>query len=989
MPNVLINSFNTGEISGLCESRSDLAKFSSACRTLENAVPLVEGGAKKMPGTYFAGTTKNGTTNKARLVPFQFSTEQGAILEFSAGIVRVWEGATEGSWSLGLALQVPGSDYNPATLYAVGDKVLIGPFAYVSQSHLGVFLGAINITAPYGTTNAGTIQITFSLSGTTALSVTKTGLSPNQGINIALGSTASNNSASAIEAAIRSLVSLNISGYNYVDLSAWTVTPDPTYYASPWTTVPPLPGSIPPTTFWAFYDSNWEAVCTLANQNDQFPLIDGGPNFNTSYWQPQTISAWPPIELVVPYLEADLFALDCSTQSADVLWIFHPNYPPGMIQRLSANSWQYSLTLPGQQPGEPAYRGTLGVVKTGFSALGQNITLISQANPCVIVLASNPASQPFQDGSRIYINECSGLVSLNEGEFLVSGMTYGSVTVSVTDSSGTTTTVTGIGWSFTPQDPSTGANIDSSSYQQYTGGGYAAQVVAVFAATGDYPACGALYQERLCVGGSDNNPTQMNGSVQDDYPDFICDPNADDYAVQYTLVSNQVNQLLNMVGTPNALVIGTSGGVWVVAGSNNSSLSQTDVTASLQSSQGVSSLQPQVVNGSAIFVSRSSRIVTFMAYNFVTNAWDNTDLTRLNRNITIGTSAAMSGIAQTAFQMEPYPIYWAVRNDGQLIGLVFNTQDQVYAWFRVNMGAGLIESVAVISGQNQEDQIVVVVNRTINGVTQRYVEYFMPQELFGQLSNAFFVNCGLQWQGVGPFNITGITNAVPAVVTASGHTLVNGQTVAIANAQGMTQVNTNPLQAWTVANVSGDTFQLQGSDSTAWGAYTGGGTVEQVTNQVTGMSYLMGQNVTAVGDEAVIFTEIVTADTVVFGSYANQITIGLPYTSTIEPMNPVLGDLKNTSKSKRQKFTRVNLSMFESVGGMVGTDANHLYKIDYTQGTPNPLPPGSPAMLFTGNVINDLDAEWTDEGTIHIVHSDPFPFTLRSVTPRLSVAEEG
>ena len=768
------------------------------------------------------------------------------------------------------------------------------------------------------------------------------------------------------------------------------IPPDPPPPPPP----PPVPAPVPsPTGATQFFcsNSNWNGECVAANQNDEFPLIDSGGiiSWNTTYWEPANSSTWTPIELVVPYTEADLFALDCSTQSADVLWVFHPNYPPGMIQRLSANSWVYSLALPGQQPGEPAYRGTLDVVKTGYSALGQNITLISQANPCVIVLASNPASQPFQDGSRIYINECSGLVSLNQGEFLVSGMTYGSVTVSVTDSSGTTTNVTGIGWYFTPQDPNTGASIDSSSYQQYTGGGFAVQVVAMFAATGDYPACGALYQERLMVGGSDNNPTQLNGSVEDDYPDFICDPNADDYAVQYTLVSNQVNQLLNMVGTPNALVIGTSGGVWVVAGSNNSSLSQTDVTASQQSSQGVSALQPQVVNGSAIFVSRSSRIVTFMAYNFVTDAWDNTDLTRLNRNITIGTSAAMSGIAQTAFQMEPYPIYWAVRNDGQLIGLVFNTQDQVYAWFRVNMGSGLIESVAVISGQNQEDQIVVVVNRTINGVTQRYVEYFMPQELFSQLSNAFFVNCGLQWQGVGPFTITGITNANPAVVTAPGHTLVNGQTVAIAGVLGMTQVNTNPLQAWTVANVSGNTFQLQGSDSTAWGAYTGGGTVEQVTNQVTGMSYLMGQNVTAVGDEAVIFTGIVTADTVVFGSYANQITIGLPYTSTIEPMNPVLGDLKNTSKSKRQKFPRVNLSMFESVGGMVGTDANHLYKIDYTQGTPNPLPPGSPAMLFTGNVINDLDAEWTDEGTIHIVHSDPFPFTLRSVTPRLSVAEEG
>jgi hypothetical protein len=1057
--NVLINSLNTGEVSGLVSDRSDLSKYGSACKKLENFLPLVEGGAKKMPGTYFAGTTANGgamftalmvgtymsvgdvnygvlqvgqtivgpgvapnttitafgtgtggsgdytisptqtvgieimqtaSDGKSRLVPFQFSTDQGAILEFSAGIVRIWEGATEGSWSLGVAEQLSTTiNYNPATAYVNGNIVLIGPTFFFYQFELP---GYLSIAAPYGASNINTVAVTLSVNTSDALSVTVISTSPNQGINIALANTTpAKNAASLIQAAIQALVSLNSPSNNYVSLAAWTVTPDSAYYASPWVTIAVGFHHL----ISLFNNNSVEGECLTANQYDNYPLVPGTPGFptptwNTPYWNgPYRPAPQPPIEVVTPYLEADLFALDCSTQSADVLWVFHPNYPPGMIQRLSANSWQYSLSLPGQQPGEPAYRGTLGVVKTGFSALGQNITLISQANPCVIVLASNPASQPFQDGSRIYINECSGLVSLNQGEFLVSGMTYGSVTVSVTDSSGTTTTVTGIGWSFTPQDPTTGANIDSSSYQQYTGGGYAAQVVAMFAATGDYPACGALYQERLCVGGSDNNPTQMNGSVQDDYPDFICDPNADDYAVQYTLVSNQVNQLLNMVGTPNALVIGTSGGVWIVAGSSSSALSQTDVTASQQSSGGVSALQPQVVNGSAIFVSRSARIVTFLAYNFVTNEWDNTDLTRLNRNITIGTSAAMSGIAQTAFQMEPYPIYWAVRNDGQLIGLVFNTQDQVYAWFRVNMGAGLIESVAVISGQGQEDQIVVVVNRTINGVTQRYVEYFMPQELFGQLSNAFFVNCGLQWQGVGPFNITGITNAVPAVVTAPGHTLVNGQTVAIAGVLGMTQVNTNPLQAWTVANVSGNTFQLQGSDSTAWGVYTGGGTVEQVTNQVTGMSYLMGQNVTAVGDEALIFTGIVTEDAVVFGSYANQIAIGLPYSSTIEPMNPVLGDQKNTSKSKRQKFTRVNLSMFESVGGMVGTDASHLYNIDYTQGTPNPLPPGSPATLFTGNVINDLDAEWTDSGTIHIVHSDPFPFCLRSVTPRLSVAEEG
>jgi hypothetical protein len=989
--NVLVNSFNTGEVSELIESRSDLAKYASACKTLENAVPLVEGGAKKMPGTYFAGITAHGgplgtpSTGKSRLVPFQFSTIQGAILEISAGIIRIWEGASQGSWSLGLALnQPPATDYNPATAYVPGDIVSLG--VVYSLNTTGATTPRLTFASPYGQSISTLPTIALSVNSADVLSVTTTGTSPNQGLNIALANTtASNNAASLIQAALRALGSLNSLAYNYIDLSAWTVTPDATYYSTPWITVPA----------YIFETNNFQGTvqCVNANQNDQFPIfvvndIGGGQYEFTADWE---ATSGPPIviELMTPYQEADLFALDCSTQSADVLWIFHPNYPPAVVERLAANSWQYSLSLPGQEPGEPSYRGTLGVVKTGYSALGQNITLISQSNPCTVVLASAAATQPFAVGSRIYINEGAGMVELNEGEFLVASIAYGSVSITVVNSSGTSSTITGTGWYITLQDPDTLAIIDSSAYLQYAGGGFAVGVVALFAATGDYPACGTLYQERLYVGGSDNNPTQFNGSVEDDYPDFICDPNEDDYAVQFTLVSSQVNPLLNMIGTPNGLAIGTSGGVWIVASSAGSSISQTDVDASLQSSQGVSALQPQLVNGSAIFVSRSARIVTFLVYNFVTNQWENTDLTRLNRNITIGTSQGTSGIAQTAFQVEPYPIFWAVRNDGQLIGLVFNTQDQVYAWFRVNMQGGIVESVAVISGQNQEDQVVIVVNRTINGVTQRYVEYFMPQELFHQLSNGFFVNCGQQFQGVGPFNITGITQANPAVVTAPGHTLENGQAIAIANVQGMIQANTNPIMVWTVAGISGDTFQLAGIDSTGWGAYTSGGTVEQVTNQVTGMSYLLGQTVVAVGDGKKIFEGPVTADAVNFGSYANLVTIGLPYRTVVQPMNPVIGNQQATSKGKKQKFSRATISLYEAIGGLVGTDWQHLHPIDYTQTDSPQSPPAGLTALFTGDVTNDLDADWGDDDTILIVHGEPFPFTLRAVVPRLSAAEEG
>lgn len=1124
--NLLINNFNTGEVSELIESRSDLSKYAAACKTLENALPLVEGGAKKMPGTYFAGPTANGgsqftgsiagtilavteidygypqpgqfligsgmapntvqivsffeayfsgfttgttlvvvvmlggtlavgqtvsgagiapgtvitafgsgtggvgtyvisisqtvgtedmttvgrsatglgfyllnvstsiasetmrteSSGKSRLAAFQFSTVQGAILEFSAGIVRIWEGASQGSWSLGLALQAPNqAAYNPATAYLTNDAALVGPTAVLAPNPPPTLTdGILYISAPYGTTNASTVPLSTQINSTDTLQVMTFGTSPNQGILIVLANTTpAHNAASLIQTALRAIGSLNSPSNNFVDLSAWTVTPDPVYFATPWISV------LASNFGWVNLNSIVQAVA--ANQNDEFPFVATNLfplnlELNTAFWEEFDASTEPPIQLATPYQEADLFALDCSTQSADVLWIFHPSYPPAVIERLTANSWAYSLSLPGQQPGESPYRGTTDVVKTGYSALGQNISLISQSSPCVVVLASSVGSQPFINGSRIYINTCAGLVELNEGEFLVSGIAYGSVSVTVIDSTGTSSVITATGWHMNLQDPTSFATIDSSSYLQYSGGGFAVQVVPLFNSAGNYPACGTLYQERLTVGGMLNNPTQLNGSVQGDYPDFITDPNEDDFAFQFTLVSNQVNQLLNMIGTPNALMIGTSGGVWVVSSANGSSLSQTNVNASQQSTIGVSSLQPQLVNGSAVFVSRSARIVTFMTYSFATNQWDNTDLTRLNRNITVGDSSEASGIAQTAFQVEPYPIFWAVRNDGQLIGLVFNTQDQVYAWFRVNMlpGGGVIESVAVISGQNQEDQLVVVVKRTVDGLTRRYVEYFMPQELFHQLSNAFFVHSGLQFQGVGPFAITNITNTNPAVVTAPGHTLQNGQSIAIANVLGMTQANTNPLTAWTVAGVSGDTLQLSGIDSSSWGFYTSGGTVEQVTNQLTGMSYLLGQTVVAIGDEQVIFEGLVSSDTVAFGSYANQVTIGLPFQTTIQPMNPIIGTPQATSKGKKQKFSRVTLSMYESVGGKVGTDASHLHAISYGQ---NSI--GNPPKLFTGNVTRDLDGDWTDEDTILIVQSDPYPFTLRGVVPRLSVAEEG
>lgn len=84
-------------------------------------------------------------------------------------------------------------------------------------------------------------------------------------------------------------------------------------------------------------------------------------------------------------------------------------------------------------------------------------------------------------------------------------------------------------------------------------------------------------------------------------------------------------------------------------------------------------------------------------------------------------------------------------------------------------------------------------------------------------------------------NITGATNANPAVITSAAHGLSNGDEVYISGVGGMTQLNG---KNFLVAGVAANTFQLHDLDgnninSTSYGVYTSGGTVARVYTLTT------------------------------------------------------------------------------------------------------------------------------------------------------------
>lgn len=76
--------------------------------------------------------------------------------------------------------------------------------------------------------------------------------------------------------------------------------------------------------------------------------------------------------------------------------------------------------------------------------------------------------------------------------------------------------------------------------------------------------------------------------------------------------------------------------------------------------------------------------------------------------------------------------------------------------------------------------------------------------------------------------ISGITNAAPAVVTATGHGLPTGWRVSVHAVSGMDEINADrdpprERDVYTITSTGANTLQLDGVNTIGYGAYTSGG----------------------------------------------------------------------------------------------------------------------------------------------------------------------
>ena len=86
----MINSVNTGEVSGELAGRQDLQKYYSAVRLMENLYCQPQGGAGKRPGTYYISATAD-SDNVSRLIEFAREPADAVIMEFGHETIRFYK----------------------------------------------------------------------------------------------------------------------------------------------------------------------------------------------------------------------------------------------------------------------------------------------------------------------------------------------------------------------------------------------------------------------------------------------------------------------------------------------------------------------------------------------------------------------------------------------------------------------------------------------------------------------------------------------------------------------------------------------------------------------------------------------------------------------------------------------------------------------------------------------------------------------------------
>ena len=275
-----------------------------------------------------------------------------------------------------------------------------------------------------------------------------------------------------------------------------------------------------------------------------------------------------------------------------------------------------------------------------------------------------------------------------------------------------------------------------------------AKIGRVKLGSSNYPSAVSYHQQRRVFAGTTDKPLHvwMTRSGTENNMSYSVPGRADD-RILFRIAAREAGRILHIVPLAKPVLL-TSGAEWNIGTLNSDVLTPDSISVSPQSYIGASNVQPVVVNNSLIYAASRGGHIRELAYNWQAGGYVTGDLSLRCPHL-----FDWREVRDLALGKSPYPVIWAVSDNGTLLGCTYIPEQQIGAWHRHDTD-GAFESCACVA-EGADDVLYCVVRRNINNQDVRYIER-MRSRRFTSLDDAFFVDCGLSYNGEATDTLKGL-----------------------------------------------------------------------------------------------------------------------------------------------------------------------------------------------------------------------------------------
>jgi hypothetical protein len=661
-------------------------------------------------------------------------------------------------------------------------------------------------------------------------------------------------------------------------------------------------------------------------------------------------------QITSPYLTAELFDIKFA-QSADVMYITHPNHEVMKLSRTGHTSW----TLADVEFTDGPYlaTNTTATTMTPGATTGDDQTLTAS-------------------GSTFVSTDVGRLIRFSAGYAKI--RSYTSATVVKID--------------IKDDFSGTGSTTDWK--------------LGAFSDTTGHPSCVSFFEQRLVFAGTTDEPQTVYFSKAGDYENMTTGTNADD-AMVYTIASNQVNAIRYMKAV-RTLIIGTTGGEFTIsADGTDASITPANVTIKRQSSFGSANVDAIPAGNAVLFLQQAKRKIRELAYNFDSDGYVAPDLTILNETIT------KTGINEMSYQQSPDSIIWCARDDGQLVGLTYQRSENVVAWHRHILGGKSQECTITVS-----DYANIASGTKLTFTKSDGTEVVFTSTTGTPGTNEFRTQTNNDttadniYTAINAHSDFTVSNPAAAVVTiketapeATGfltcvsadttRLTVQNETAAIVESVASIHGSLNEDELWVIVKrvVDGSTrrfiecfsnFDFDETDSTDFKfldshlSYSG-----TSTSTLSGLDHLEGQTVSILADGAAHANKIVSSGAITLDRACTSACVGLAYDSVLQTMRIEGGAAEGTSQGKTKRISKVVLRLFETVGVKVGPSLTNLETVPFR--TTSSLLSSPVDTLLAGDKEIEFRDDYNSDGFIFIKQDQPLPCSVLAIYPTLVTSD--